>query len=83
MKKLVIVLFSIIFIACKNAEIQEKKAMVIQKEQIPLTTTSLSKEKIENKKNHQEKYYIDKIYTAPKQDTIVKASEMRYVEFLF
>lgn len=83
MKKIAILLFSIIFIACKNTEIQEKKETVIQKEQIPLTMTTLSKEKIEDKKNHQEKYYIDKIYTAPKPSSIVKASEMRYVEFLF
>lgn len=81
MKKLAIVLFTFLFIACKNTEIQEKKEIVIQKEQIPITT--LSKEKIEDKKNHQEKYYIDKIYTAPKADTIIKASEMRYVEFIF
>ena len=83
MKKLAIVLFTFFFLACKNTEIHENKEMVIQKEQIPLTTTSLSKEKIEDKKNHQEKYYIDKIYTAPKADTIIKASEMRYVEFIF
>lgn len=82
MKKLAIVLFSLLFIACKNTEIQEKKE-IVKKEKIPITTTSLSKEKIEDKKNHQEKYYIDKIYTTPKPSSIVKASEMRYVEFLF
>ena len=83
MKKIAIVLFSVIFIACKNTEIQAKKEVMIEKERIPVTTITLSKERIEDKKNHQEKYYIDKIYTTPKPDTIVKASEMKYVEYLF
>ncbi|KYM56247.1 hypothetical protein A2U17_00330 [Fusobacterium necrophorum subsp. funduliforme] len=50
MKKIAIVLFLVMFIACKNTEIQAKKEVMIEKERIPVTTTTLSKERIEDKK---------------------------------
>lgn len=77
MKKLAIVLFSIIFIACKNTEIQEKREVIIQKDKTTVTTKRREVD-IKDKSD-----YIEKIYTAPKSKKIVIVEEMPYVEYIF